>query len=139
MALSKPELPALPREDVTLAGPQLAELSRRLVQVLRREVGRGPTQAKSFWAGDDLLVTLFGDVFLRAGGDPTCASAGVGCRGRARGRAHGRRGHGLRPPRARPHGGALRLRASGPGCSARGNPTERGGRRSPAGVPLPPG
>jgi uncharacterized protein YbcI len=65
MVLSKPDLSALPPEDV-LAGPQLAELSRRLVQVLRREVGRGPTQAKSFWAGDDLLVALFGDVFLRA-------------------------------------------------------------------------
>ena len=65
MVLSKPDLSALPPEDV-LAGPQLAELSRRLVQVLRREVGRGPTQAKSFWAGDDLLIALFGDVFLRA-------------------------------------------------------------------------
>jgi uncharacterized protein YbcI len=65
MVLSTPDLSVLAPEDV-LAGPQLAELSRRLVQVLRREVGRGPTQAKSFWAGDDLLVTLFGDVFLRA-------------------------------------------------------------------------
>jgi uncharacterized protein YbcI len=65
MVLSKPDLSAFPPEEA-LAGPQLAELSRGLVQVLRREVGRGPTQAKSFWAGDDLLVTLFGDVFLRA-------------------------------------------------------------------------
>jgi uncharacterized protein YbcI len=48
------------------AGPLLAELSRRLVQVLRREVGRGPTQAQSHWAGADVLVVLFGDVFLRS-------------------------------------------------------------------------
>jgi uncharacterized protein YbcI len=53
-------------EEAAQTGPLLAELSRRLVQVLRREVGRGPTQAKSYWAGDDLLVTLFGDVFLRS-------------------------------------------------------------------------
>jgi uncharacterized protein YbcI len=64
-AVSNSAAPPAP-EDVAPAGPVLAELSRRLVQVLRREVGRGPTQAKSYWAGDDLLVTMFGDVFLRS-------------------------------------------------------------------------
>jgi uncharacterized protein YbcI len=58
--------PAAPAVEAGRSGPLLAELSRRLVQVLRREVGRGPTRAKSYWAGDDLLVTLFGDVFLRS-------------------------------------------------------------------------
>jgi uncharacterized protein YbcI len=50
-------------EDV-LGGPQLAELSRRLVQLMRRDAGRGPTRAKSHWAGPDMLLTIFGDCFL---------------------------------------------------------------------------
>jgi uncharacterized protein YbcI len=66
MGVSKADAPIVAPQDISPTGPQLAELSRRLVQVLRREVGRGPTQAKSYWAGDDLLVTLFGDVFLRS-------------------------------------------------------------------------
>jgi hypothetical protein len=45
-------------------GPQLAELSRRLVQLMRRDAGRGPTRAKSYWAGPDVLLTIFGDGFL---------------------------------------------------------------------------
>ena len=32
----------------------LASLSRGLVQLFRHRAGRGPTQAKSFWAGDDM-------------------------------------------------------------------------------------
>ena len=63
-AVSNPHTAAAP--DISPSGPLLAELSRHLVQVLRREVGRGPTQAKTYWAGDDLLVTVFGDVFLRS-------------------------------------------------------------------------
>jgi Na+-translocating membrane potential-generating system (MpsC) len=42
----------------------LAELSRRLVQLMRRDAGRGPTRAKSHWAGPDVLLTIFGDGFL---------------------------------------------------------------------------
>jgi hypothetical protein len=45
-------------------GPQLAELSRRLVQLMRRDAGRGPTRAKTYWAGSDVLLTVFGDGFL---------------------------------------------------------------------------
>jgi Na+-translocating membrane potential-generating system (MpsC) len=45
-------------------GPQLAELSRRLVQLMRRDAGRGPTRAKTYWAGSDILLTIFGDGFL---------------------------------------------------------------------------
>jgi Na+-translocating membrane potential-generating system (MpsC) len=59
---------AVRREEAAPAsangGPLLAELSRRLVQLMRRDAGRGPTQAKSHWAGPDLLVTIFGDGFL---------------------------------------------------------------------------
>jgi Na+-translocating membrane potential-generating system (MpsC) len=45
-------------------GSQLAELSRQLVQLMRRDAGRGPTRAKSYWAGPDILLTIFGDGFL---------------------------------------------------------------------------
>jgi Na+-translocating membrane potential-generating system (MpsC) len=50
--------------DTTREGERLAELSSRLVRLMRRDAGRGPTQAKSHWAGPDLLVTIFGDGFL---------------------------------------------------------------------------
>ena len=33
---------------------------------MRRDAGRGPTRARSYWAGADLLVTVFGDGFLPA-------------------------------------------------------------------------
>jgi hypothetical protein len=62
---------ALPATDKTEAapapangGPLLAELSRQLVQLMRRDAGRGPTRAKTQWAGPDMLVTVFGDGFL---------------------------------------------------------------------------
>lgn len=44
----------------------LAPLSRGLVQLFRHGAGRGPTQAKSFWAGDDALLVLFGGGYTRA-------------------------------------------------------------------------
>jgi hypothetical protein len=47
-----------------IGGPQLAELSRQLVQLMRRDAGRGPTRAKSYWAGPNVLLTIFGDGFL---------------------------------------------------------------------------
>jgi hypothetical protein len=50
--------------DLTNGGPQLSELSRRLVQLMRRDAGRGPTLAKCHWAGPDVLLTIFGDGFL---------------------------------------------------------------------------
>jgi hypothetical protein len=37
-----------------------------LVRLLRERGGRGPTRAKTYWAGDDTLVVLFGDCFTRA-------------------------------------------------------------------------
>jgi uncharacterized protein YbcI len=44
----------------------LAPLSRGLVQLFRHRAGRGPTQAKSFWAGDDALLVLFGGGYTKA-------------------------------------------------------------------------
>jgi uncharacterized protein YbcI len=44
----------------------LGELSRALVQLLRHEAGRGPTQAKTHWAGDDLVVVMFGGGYTTA-------------------------------------------------------------------------
>jgi uncharacterized protein YbcI len=44
----------------------LGALSRALVQLLRHEAGRGPTQAKTYWAGDDCVVVIFGGGFTTA-------------------------------------------------------------------------
>jgi Na+-translocating membrane potential-generating system (MpsC) len=44
----------------------LAPLSRGLVQLFRHRAGRGPTRAKSFWAGDDALLVLFGGGYTKA-------------------------------------------------------------------------
>jgi uncharacterized protein YbcI len=44
-------------------GRTLGTLSRRLVQLLHQRAGRGPTQAKSYWAGDDILLVVLGDGF----------------------------------------------------------------------------
>jgi len=47
-------------------GNSLAPLSRGLVQLFRHRAGRGPTEAKSFWAGDDALLVLFGGGYTKA-------------------------------------------------------------------------
>jgi hypothetical protein len=44
----------------------LAPLSRGLVQLFRHRAGRGPTQAKSFWAGEDAVLVLFGGGYTKA-------------------------------------------------------------------------
>jgi Na+-translocating membrane potential-generating system (MpsC) len=46
--------------------PSLAPLSRGLVHLFRQRAGRGPTQAKAFWAGDDALLILLGGGYTRA-------------------------------------------------------------------------
>lgn len=50
----------------TAQGHSLAALSRGLVQLFRHRAGRGPTQAKSYWAGDDALLVLFGGGYTKA-------------------------------------------------------------------------
>ena len=44
----------------------LAQLSRGLVQLFRHRAGRGPTQAKAYWAGEDALLVLFGGGYTKA-------------------------------------------------------------------------
>jgi uncharacterized protein YbcI len=44
----------------------LAALSRGLVQLFRHRAGRGPTRAKSFWAGEDAMLVLFGGGYTKA-------------------------------------------------------------------------
>ena len=44
----------------------LAALSRGLVQLFRHRAGRGPTKAKSFWAGEDTVLVLFGGGYTKA-------------------------------------------------------------------------
>jgi hypothetical protein len=44
----------------------LGALSRGLVQLFRHRAGRGPTQAKSFWAGEDAVLVLFGGGYTKA-------------------------------------------------------------------------
>jgi uncharacterized protein YbcI len=41
-------------------------VSRGLVQLFRHRAGRGPTEAKSFWAGDDTLLLLLGGGYTLA-------------------------------------------------------------------------
>jgi uncharacterized protein YbcI len=45
---------------------ELGVLSRRLVQLMRHRAGRGPTEAKSFLAGDDAVLVLFVGGFTKA-------------------------------------------------------------------------
>jgi hypothetical protein len=59
-------LPAAHLESVRPDTHSLAVLSRGLVQLFRHRAGRGPTQAKSFWAGDDALLVLFGGGYTKA-------------------------------------------------------------------------
>jgi hypothetical protein len=44
----------------------LASVPRGLVQLFRHRAGRGPTQAKSFWAGEDALLVLFVGGYTKA-------------------------------------------------------------------------
>jgi uncharacterized protein YbcI len=48
---------------VAVDGRMLGALSRRMVQLLHQRTGRGPTQAKSYWAGHDILLVVLGDGF----------------------------------------------------------------------------
>jgi uncharacterized protein YbcI len=47
-------------------GQSLAALSRGLVQLFRHRAGRGPTQAKAYWAGEEALLVLFGGGYTKA-------------------------------------------------------------------------
>jgi len=47
-------------------GELLASISRRIVQLLARHAGKGPTKCKTHWAGPDLLVVVLGGGYTEA-------------------------------------------------------------------------
>lgn len=47
-------------------GATLADISRSVVQIFRNRVGRGPTEAKTYWAGQDVLLVLMSGGVLRS-------------------------------------------------------------------------
>jgi uncharacterized protein YbcI len=47
-------------------GELLAGISRRMVQILARHVGKGPTKCKTHWAGGDMLVVVLGGGYTDA-------------------------------------------------------------------------
>lgn len=55
-------------------GELLAAISRRVVQVLRQQAGKGPTNCKAFWAGPDVLLVMLGGGYTAA--ERTLHSAG---------------------------------------------------------------
>jgi uncharacterized protein YbcI len=47
-------------------GELLASISRRIVQLLARHAGKGPTKCKTHWAGPDMLVVVLGGGYTEA-------------------------------------------------------------------------
>src|SRR3954463_16006280 len=47
-------------------GELLASISRRIVQLLARHAGKGPTKCKTHWAGPDTLVVVLGGGYTEA-------------------------------------------------------------------------
>jgi uncharacterized protein YbcI len=47
-------------------GELLATISRRIVQLLARHAGKGPTKCKTHWAGPDMLVVVLGGGYTEA-------------------------------------------------------------------------
>jgi uncharacterized protein YbcI len=47
-------------------GELLASISRRIVQLLARHAGKGPTKCKTHWAGPDTLVVILGGGYTEA-------------------------------------------------------------------------
>jgi uncharacterized protein YbcI len=48
------------------SGELLASISRRIVQLLARHAGKGPTKCKTHWAGPDVLVVVLGGGYTEA-------------------------------------------------------------------------
>ena len=44
----------------------LADVSREMVRLYKEQFGRGPTKARTDWAGPDTLITLLEDTFTPA-------------------------------------------------------------------------
>lgn len=47
-------------------GELLAAVSNAMVQLRKEFAGKGPTRAKTYWAGDDLLIVLMGGGYTTA-------------------------------------------------------------------------
>ena len=60
----------VPRASATAGQPHggelLAAISRRVVQLLARYAGKGPTKCKTHWAGPDMLVVVLGGGYTEA-------------------------------------------------------------------------
>jgi uncharacterized protein YbcI len=56
----EPELTADPRTSI------LADVSREMVRLYKEQFGRGPTKARTDWAGPDVLITLLEDTLTPA-------------------------------------------------------------------------
>ena len=61
----------------------LAEISREMVRVYKDQFGRGPTKARTQWAGPDMLMTLLEDTLtpverrlVTMGEQAACATCG---------------------------------------------------------------
>lgn len=55
-------------------GELLAAISNQIVQLLRESTGRGPTQCKTYWVGDDIVMVVIKGGFSAA--EQTMADAG---------------------------------------------------------------
>jgi len=44
----------------------LADISREMVRLYKEQFGRGPTKARTDWAGPDVLITVLEDTFTPA-------------------------------------------------------------------------
>ena len=51
---------------IPAGGELLASISRRIVQLLARHAGKGPTKCKTHWAGSDTLVVVLGGGYTEA-------------------------------------------------------------------------
>ncbi len=47
-------------------GELLAAISNAMVRLRKEHAGKGPTEAKTYWAGDDMLIVLMGGGYTAA-------------------------------------------------------------------------
>src|SRR4051794_28330684 len=56
----------LNRTGTDARGSALMEISNAVVRVYKEQFGRGPTQAKAFWSGPDVVTVLLEDTLTPA-------------------------------------------------------------------------
>jgi uncharacterized protein YbcI len=47
-------------------GSQMLEISNAMVRIYKEHFGRGPTQARSMWVGDDIITVILENTFTQA-------------------------------------------------------------------------